>query len=70
MIRLNAWSCMNNILVEEEIEFSELNEESDEGKQYLQAIKTESIDQLGYFLKRLNFSCHGREGQKRRLYSR
>lgn len=41
----------NNILVEEEIEFSELNEESDEGKQYLQAIKTESIDQLGYFLK-------------------
>lgn len=41
----------NNILVEEEIEFSELNEKSDEGKQYLQAIKTESIDQLGYFLK-------------------
>lgn len=41
----------NEILAEDEIDFLEVDEESEEGQEYLEAIAEESIAQLGYFLK-------------------
>ena len=41
----------NEILAEDKIDFLELDESSVEGQEYLEAIKEESIAQLGYFLK-------------------
>jgi len=41
----------NEILAEDKIDFLELDESSAEGQEYLEAIKEESIAQLGYFLK-------------------
>ena len=41
----------NKILAEDEIDFLDINEDSEEGQEYLEAIKEESIAQLGYFLK-------------------
>ncbi|TAG97300.1 MAG: type I restriction-modification system subunit M [Oscillatoriales cyanobacterium] len=41
----------NAILAEDGIDFLELDESSAEGQEYLEAIKEESIAQLGYFLK-------------------
>ena len=41
----------NEILAEDRIDFLELDESSDEGQEYLEAIKEESIAELGYFLK-------------------
>ena len=40
----------DDILQEDGIKYENLDAESDEGKQYLEAIKKESINQLGYFL--------------------
>lgn len=41
----------NEILSEDKIDFLELDESSEEGQEYLEAIKEESIAELGYFLK-------------------
>ncbi|MCW6052365.1 type I restriction-modification system subunit M [Lyngbya sp. CCAP 1446/10] len=41
----------NEILAEDKIDFLELDESSAEGQEYLEAIKEESIAELGYFLK-------------------
>lgn len=46
---------MNNyadeILLEDGIKYLTIDEQTEEGKEYLEAIKEESIDKLGYFLK-------------------
>ena len=41
----------NKILKEDGIKYEEIDENTDEGKEYLEAIKEESVLQLGYFLK-------------------
>ena len=41
----------NEILAEDEIDFLEIDENSEEGQEYLEAIQEESIAQLGYFLR-------------------
>ena len=41
----------NEILAEDGIDFLEIDESSEEGQEYLEAIKEESIAELGYFLK-------------------
>lgn len=41
----------NEILAEDEIDFLEIEEDSEEGQEYLAAIEEESVAQLGYFLK-------------------
>jgi type I restriction enzyme M protein len=41
----------NNILKQDKISYNEINENTEDGKEYLEAIKEESIDKLGYFLK-------------------
>lgn len=41
----------DELLAEDEILFSSIDESSDEGKEYLEAIKEDAIDSLGYFLK-------------------
>lgn len=41
----------NEILAEDGLDFLAIDEDSEEGKEYLEAIKEESIAQLGYFLK-------------------
>lgn len=41
----------NEILAEDGIDFLEINQDSEEGQEYLEAIAEESIAQLGYFLK-------------------
>jgi type I restriction enzyme M protein len=41
----------NEILAEDEIDFLEIDESSESGQEYLEAIAEESIAQLGYFLK-------------------
>lgn len=41
----------NEVLAEDGIDFLAIDESSEEGKEYLEAIKEESIAELGYFLK-------------------
>ena len=41
----------DDILKEDGIKFDAIDENTDEGKEYLDAVKEEAIDQLGYFLK-------------------
>mgnify|MGYP005987618001 CR=1 FL=1 len=41
----------DGILAEDELKFDSIDESTDEGQEYLIAIKEESIDHLGYFLK-------------------
>ena len=41
----------NRLLKEDNILYKEIDEKSAEGKEYLDAIKTESLNKLGYFLK-------------------
>ena len=41
----------NKILKQDEISYNEIDENTEEGTEYLEAIKEESIDKLGYFLK-------------------
>ena len=41
----------DGILVEDGIKFTSIDENTEEGQEYLEAIKEESIDHLGYFLK-------------------
>lgn len=41
----------DGILKEDGIKFDEIDETTEEGQEYLEAIKEESIDHLGYFLK-------------------
>ena len=41
----------NEVLKGDKLTFAELDENTKQGKEYLKAIKTEAIDQLGYFLK-------------------
>ena len=41
----------DNILAEDGIKFTDIDETTEQGQEYLEAIKVESIDHLGYFLK-------------------
>jgi type I restriction enzyme M protein len=41
----------DKILAEDGITFDQINEDSEEGIEYLKAIKVEALDKLGYFLK-------------------
>jgi len=41
----------NNILSSDGIEFNEIEEGSNDGEEYLDAVRTEAIDELGYFLR-------------------
>ena len=41
----------NEILAEDGVDFLEIDEASEEGEAYLEAIKEESVAELGYFLK-------------------
>jgi type I restriction enzyme M protein len=42
----------NELLAEEDIEdYTQIDEDSEDGKEYLEAIKEEAIEKLGYFLK-------------------
>ena len=41
----------DDLLKEDGIKFDAIDENTDEGKEYLEAIKEETIDHLGYFLK-------------------
>lgn len=41
----------NNILKQDEISYCDIDENSKEGEEYLEAVKEEAIDKLGYFLK-------------------
>lgn len=41
----------NEILVEDELLYTNLDESSEDAKEYLEAIKEEAIEKLGYFLK-------------------
>ena len=47
--RMNLYA--NQILKEDKITYTEINEHSEDGKAYLEAIQEEALDQLGYFLK-------------------
>jgi type I restriction enzyme M protein len=47
--KMNGYA--DDILAEDNIKFKEIDEESQEGKEYLEAVREESIEQLGYFLK-------------------
>ncbi|MCA9840387.1 MAG: type I restriction-modification system subunit M N-terminal domain-containing protein, partial [Trueperaceae bacterium] len=46
--RLNNWA--NAILKEEGLSFSQLDENSAEGQEYLEALREEAVSELGYFL--------------------
>ena len=41
----------NKLLKEDNLLYTEIDENSAEGKEYLEAIKEETLDSLGYFLK-------------------
>jgi type I restriction enzyme M protein len=41
----------NTILEQDGIQFKEIKEESEQGKEYIEAIREESLSKLGYFLK-------------------
>ena len=41
----------NSILKTDGIKYKEINDDSSEGKAYIEAIKEESVEKLGYFLK-------------------
>jgi len=47
--KMNGYA--DDILVEDNIKFKDIDEDSQEGKEYLEAVREESIEQLGYFLK-------------------
>jgi type I restriction enzyme M protein len=41
----------NKILAEDGLDYLKIDERSDEGQEYLEAVRQESLEQLGYFLK-------------------
>src|SRR5476651_2724163 len=41
----------NKILAEDNLDYLTIDERSDEGQKYLEAVRQESLEQLGYFLK-------------------
>jgi len=41
----------NGILKEDKIQYLDINEDTDTGREYIEAIKEESLERLGYFLK-------------------
>jgi len=41
----------DSLLAEDQLKFAELNEQTDEGVQYVQAVQDAAVKQLGYFLK-------------------
>lgn len=47
--RMNMYA--DSLLESDEITYTEIKEDTDEGKAYLEAVKEASLDQLGYFLK-------------------
>ncbi len=47
--RMNNYA--NEILQEDKITYQSINEDTDEGKEYIEAIREEALDSLGYFLK-------------------
>lgn len=55
----------NSILTEDGIDFADIDETTDEGKAYLEAIAEAAIDELGYFLKPSElFSAIAKRGSK------
>ncbi len=53
----------DHILEEDGIKYVEIDENSEEGQEYLEAIKEDSLEQLGYFLKPSElFSAVARRG--------
>lgn len=44
-------SYANKTLEPDRLKYREIDEDSNDGKQYLKAIRTEALDMLGYFLK-------------------
>ncbi len=59
--KMNGYA--DDILAEDNIKFKEIDEDSQEGKEYLEAVREESIEQLGYFLKPSElFSAVARRG--------
>lgn len=47
--KINSYA--DNLLEEDNIRFLEIDEDTEEGQEYLEMIKEETIEQLGYFLK-------------------
>ena len=47
--RMNQYA--NSILKEDGIRYQDIKEDSKEGQEYLEAIREESLEKLGYFLK-------------------
>lgn len=47
--RMNMYA--DSLLESDEIKYTDINENTDEGKEYLEAVREASLDQLGYFLK-------------------
>lgn len=41
----------NSILKADKIKFRNIKEDTEEGKEYIEAIKEETLEKLGYFLK-------------------
>ena len=41
----------NNLLIEDGIKYKEIDENSSDGKRYIEAIRKEALSSLGYFLK-------------------
>ena len=41
----------DSILVQDGIKYKEIDEKTDQGKEYIEAIREEALEKLGYFLK-------------------
>jgi type I restriction enzyme M protein len=41
----------NKILLEDELDYLTIDESSEDGREYLDAVREEALEQLGYFLK-------------------
>ncbi len=64
--RMNLFA--NSILEADEISYQNIDENTDEGKEYLEAVKEESLAELGYFLKPSElFSAIARRGNAEAL---
>lgn len=47
--RMNLYA--NEVLTQDEVKFTDIDETTEEGQAYLEAVKEESLNKLGYFLK-------------------
>ena len=54
----------NSILTSDGIQFTDIDENTEEGQEYIEAIREESLAKLGYFLKPSElFSAVAKRGQ-------